>query len=176
MVVIGGGETGTDCVETALNQGAGEVHQLEILPRGLTESDQTLTPPGGVKRRWCVATQEFTANAGALKNLSAVEVKWLQTPAGQVMEKIPDSEFGLSVDMAVLAVGFEPVIDPGISEQLNLATDPGGKVIATDYATSVKGVFVAGDIATVASLVVTAINSGRKAAEKIDEYLRTSCP
>ena len=178
VVVIGGGETGNDCVETALLQGAREVHQLEILPNGNAGSQ-----PGGnglrpaethatqVDRRWCVATKRFGGNGTGLTEIRAVNVRWTQSANGPVMHEVADSEFRLQADMALLALGYDAVLDHDLAEQFGLADDD-GDVVTRDYATDVSDVFTAGDLATGASLVANAIHSGRQAAERIDQYLR----
>jgi indolepyruvate ferredoxin oxidoreductase len=173
VVVIGGGETGNDCVETALLQGAREVRQLEILPEGGAEVDLTHPAPAGVERRWSVTTKRFNGNGSGLQGLSAAEVRWIRSPRGDVMEEIPGSEFDVQADLAILAVGFERATDADLAHQLGLATDQRGAPVTTGCTTGVEGVFVAGDLAQGASLVVRAIQSGREAAAAIDLYLRS---
>lgn len=173
VVVIGGGETGSDCVETALRQGAREVYQFEILPKDQVACDATHAAPQGVKQRWCVSTKAFGADGDVLRSVTGAEVAWSQTSAGQALAEVPDTEFSVSADLAVLALGFDAQIAPDIAGQLALAVDSDGHVIARDYATSAAGVFVAGDLAMGPSLVASAINTGRRAAAKIDEYLST---
>jgi glutamate synthase (NADPH/NADH) small chain len=178
VAVIGGGETGNDCVETALLQGAKAVHQLEILPPPSPDRKALAAPRhepmsgnGVVKRRWAVATREFIAGNGRLSGLKAVEVQWMQSASGPRMKPRPETEFSLRADVALLALGFDAAVEPRLAEQFGLAVDARGAVAATRHATSVPGVFVAGDLAKGASLVVTAIRSGRDAARKIGEYL-----
>jgi len=170
VVVIGGGETGTDCAEVALAQGAREVHQLEILEESSTNHDPTQRRPDNVDRRYCVATREFLG-IDRVNELVAAEVRWMQTANGKKMIEVPDSRFHLSADLVLLALGFDAEVDAGLAEQLGLAIDESGRAVTYDYATSVEGVFAAGDAVSGASLVVTAIHSGRKAAEKINWYL-----
>lgn len=173
VIVIGGGLTGEDCVETALSQGAKEVHQLEILAQ--PRQPATALPeetPENVTHHWCAATKKFTAQGGQFKGITAKKVKYVPSAAGPVMEEIPDSEFSVKADLAILAMGFKAKIDPRIVEQLGLATDKDGKALVNEsYATSATGVFAAGDIITEAAYVAAAIDSGRACAERIDKHL-----
>ena len=89
------------------------------------------------------------------------------------MVDVPDSELAIEADLALLAVGFEPVLDETLIRQLGLRIDPAGKVVAANAATNVSGVFIAGDAATGPALIASAIASGRKAAERIDQFLRS---
>ncbi|HUS47735.1 MAG TPA: glutamate synthase small subunit, partial [Phycisphaerae bacterium] len=174
VAVIGGGLTGMDCVETALHQGAKEVYQFEILPReALAQQADPFRPdlPEEFHRRWCISTKRFGGDAGRLSDLTAVRVEWVPSANGQEMREIPESEFRMKVDLALLALGFDPVVDPALAGQFGLATDGRGAPIIRDCATSVEGVFAAGDVVTGASYVVTAVSSGRKAAEKVEQYL-----
>ncbi|MCD4700083.1 MAG: FAD-dependent oxidoreductase [Phycisphaerae bacterium] len=176
VAVIGGGLTGEDCVEVAIAQGAKEVHQLEILPasaktKKLPQTD--VIEPSNVHRRWCVSTKAFGGD-GNLASLQAVEVAWKPSVNGPVMESVGGSDFQLNVDVALLAMGFDPVVPTPIAEQLGLATDEYGGISTKSFATGVAGVFAAGDLVTGASYVATSIASGRKASEKIDEYLAKS--
>ena len=180
VAVIGGGETGSDCVQTALLLGAKEVHQLEILPQSATSRDsggQGLPDPigpelaGKVRCRYGVSTRRFESNGQGLSGLRAVEVAWTHSVTGPKMREIPVSEFKINADLAVLALGFDPELDWALTEQLSLQTNAGGRVVVNGHATSTPGVFVAGDQLTGASMVAKAVATGRKAAEKIDEYL-----
>ena len=171
VVVIGGGETGNDCIETALAQGAKKVHQFEILPESQVNTDRSLRRPAGVERRWCVATKAFDGNNDSLSAIRAAQVRWVQTAAGPRMVELPGSEFTVSADMAVLALGYEALIDPALASQLNLRMRADGRAEVTNSATSSPGVFAAGDLATGPSIIANAIASGRKAANKIDQYL-----
>ena len=171
VVVIGGGETGSDCVEAALAQGAREVHQFEILDESDSPRDLTHRRPSDVQQRYCVATREFQGDDQVSKVIAA-EVRWMRTATGPRMVEVPGSRFNLDVDLVLLAMGFEAEMDVSLAEQLGLKPGGEGRVEVRDQATSAPGVFVAGDAASGASLVVSAIHSGRKAAEKIDEYLR----
>jgi len=168
VAVIGGGETGNDCVETALLQGATAVHQIEILP------EDSFNGWGGahenVRRHGSVMARTF-AGDGRLGEIVASRVRWTRSANGPVMSEIPGSEFRLRADMALLALGFDPIVDDDLAEQFDLATDPRGAAIVTDCRTSAEGVFAAGDLVAGASLVAGAIDSGRRVARKIDTFL-----
>ena len=173
VAVIGGGLTGEDCVETALKQGAKEVHQFEILPQASVDGDghgEDEAPPEQLTRRWCVATKAFGGD-GRLSDLQAVRVQWTPSPTGPVMSEMSGSDFRMKVDLALLAVGFDATVAPPLAEQLGLQTDEAGTVAIRDSATNVDGVYAAGDLVLGASYVVSAIDSGRKAAARIEQYL-----
>jgi glutamate synthase (NADPH/NADH) small chain len=177
VTVIGGGLTGADCVEAALTRGAREVHQLEILPAsrrpaGTGPGVDPTTDLDGVDRKWCVATKAFAGQGDTLTDVRAVRVKWVPSPTGPVMREQDDTEFEVKTDVAVLALGFEPVPDRTLVGQLELETDEHGKLLLRDHQTSREGIFAAGDLATGAAYVATAIASGRNAAERIDRFLR----
>jgi len=176
VTVIGGGLTGEDCVEAALRQGAREVHQLEILPKrstgGGTPTDEELAEDlDGVNRQWCVATKGFDGSGDQLAGVQAVRVQWVPSPKGPVMKEVNGSEFQMDTDLAVLALGFEAVPDESLVTQLGLETNAAGKLIVRSHRTSDPAVFAAGDVVTGAAYVVTAIDSGRKAADRIEEAL-----
>jgi len=177
VAVIGGGETGNDCVETALLAGAREVHQLEILPQpgngqcSVGVAHEGLDKAAPVHRSYCVATKEFQGNGSGLSGLKAVQVRWQLTTTGKRMQEVPGSEFSIPADLAVLALGFEPVVEPTLATELGMTTDAQGRAVLRDYATSVPGIFAAGDVVKGASIVASAIHSGRRAAAKMDEYL-----
>ena len=185
VVVIGGGDTGSDCVGTALRQGAKEVHQWEILPKP-PEERSPLTPwplwpqmlrtstshEEGCQRRWGVLTKAFTGTERYATELHACQLDWVQGPKGWQMKERPGTDFTIKVDLVLLAMGFLHVVHQGLVEQLGLELDGRGNVAVRDYSTSVPGVFAAGDIALGASLVVRAINAGREAAAAIDRWLK----
>ena len=184
VVIIGGGDTGADCLGTSHRQKAASVHQFEIMPLP-PEQRSAATPwplwplmlrqessheEGGV-RDWAVATTKFTGDAdGNVTQLHAVRVG---PPPN--FEAIPGSEFTMDVDLVLLAMGFTGPVRPGIVEQLGVKLDARGNVEASelDYQTSVPGVFTAGDARRGQSLVVWAIAEGRKAAESVDRMLRS---
>jgi glutamate synthase (NADPH) small chain len=183
VVIIGGGDTGADCLGTAHRQKPLSVHQFEIMP--MPPQDRSpLTPwplwpmqlriegaheEGGI-RDWSIATTRFTGDEnGNVKQLHALRVG----PPPK-FEPIAGSEFTMDADLVLLAMGFLGPVRNGIIEQLGVALDPRGNV-ATDanYMSSVPGVFAAGDMRRGQSLVVWAISEGRKAAEGVDAYLKT---
>ena len=185
VVIIGGGDTGADCLGTSHRQKAASVRQFEIMPMP-PEQRASSTPwplwplmlrnessheEGGV-RDWAVATTKFTGDAdGNVKQLHAVRVG-----APPKFETVAGSEFTLDADLVLLAMGFTGPVKPGIVEQLGVKLDGRGNIEATDrdYHTSVPGVFTAGDARRGQSLVVWAISEGRKAAESVDHWLRTN--
>jgi indolepyruvate ferredoxin oxidoreductase len=176
VVVIGGGLTGEDCVETALAHGAREVHQLEILPQSLTPAQAVLpATPDGVCQHWAVATKAFLPadGNGHIGGLQAVRLKYTPSPAGPQREELPGSEFTVPAELAVLAMGFEADVPEKIATQLGLEKTTEGKVrISERYATSVEGIFAAGDVVTGPAYVATAIDSGRRAAAQVHAYLK----
>jgi len=188
VAIIGGGDTGADCLGTCHRQKAVSVHQLEIMPMPPEQrAPQTPWPlwplqlrvessheEGGI-REWSVATIKFTGDAnGNVTQLHAVRVG--PPPA---FEPVPGTEFVLEVDLVLLAMGFTGPARGGMLEELGVQLDARGNV-ATDatYMTSVPGVFAAGDMRRGQSLVVWAISEGRKAPRSVDAYLmgRSSLP
>jgi len=187
--VIGGGDTGSDCVGTALRQGAREVHQFEILPKPPEGSNpQTPWPDWprimrtsssheeGCRRRWGILTKRFSGVETRVTELHAVEVDWTDGPAGPAMKERPGSEFSMKVDLVILAMGFLHVLHEGLVGQLGLQLDARGNILAEGGRASTEGVFAAGDSVEGASLVVRAIASGRAAAATIDTWLRGQAP
>jgi len=183
VVIIGGGDTGADCLGTSHRQKAASVHQFEIMPvppeQRAASTPWPLWPlmlrvessheEGGI-RDWAVATTKFTGDAdGNVKQLHAVQVG--HPPK---FETVAGSEFTVDVDLVLLAMGFTGPVKPGIVEQLGVKLDGRGNIEATDrdYHTSVSGVFTAGDARRGQSLVVWAIAEGRKAAESVDHWLK----
>ena len=125
----------------------------------------------GVERRWCVATKQFAHNGNGSLELRGNQVRWILSAGGPTMIDVPNTEFTMTTDLALLALGFEPIADQQLTDQLGLELDSRRYVVTNECATSVSGVFAAGDLVTGASLVANAISSGRKTAEKIDEFL-----
>jgi glutamate synthase (NADPH/NADH) small chain len=183
VVIIGGGDTGADCLGTCHRQKPLSVHQFEIMPKPPDDrSPQTPWPlwpmqlrteaaheEGGV-RDWSIATTKFTGEAGSVKQLHAVRVG----PPPK-FEPIPGSDFTIEADLVLIAMGFLGPVRNGMIEQLGVVLDQRGNV-ATDqnYMSSVTGVFAAGDMRRGQSLVVWAIAEGRKAAAAVDAYLRAA--
>ena len=170
VAVIGGGLTGDDCVEMSLLNGAREVHQFEIMPKGEIVSDPWAHRDDAVVRRWCVATQAFGGSGEQVEELQAAQVQW-EGSSCKKMVVLPQTSFRMKAQVAVLAMGFNSVIDADVARQLNLRVDEDGKIVLDGQATNIPGVFVAGDLAIGASYVASAIDSGRKAAKRIDKYL-----
>jgi len=185
-VVIGGGDTGSDCVGTAIRQGAKAVHQWEILPQPPAECNPQTPWPGwprilrtstsqaeGCTRRWGVKTTRLRGRGVRVSSLHGVEVEWVETRKGYTMKDVPGTEFQLDADLVLLAMGFVHVAHRGLVEELALEKDERGNVrVDENCMTSHEGVFGAGDATQGASLVVRAIDAGRKAAAGIDQWLR----
>ncbi len=182
VIIIGGGDTGADCLGTCHRQKALSVHQFEIMPQPPVERSP-LTPwpmwplqlrtegaheEGGV-RDWGISTLKFTGTPdGHVNQLHAVRVG----PPPK-FDPLPGTEFVLPADLVLLAMGFTGAVREGLLEQLGVQLDPRGCVATdADYMTSVEGVFAAGDMRRGQSLVVWAISEGRKAAAKVDAYLK----
>jgi glutamate synthase (NADPH/NADH) small chain len=193
VVVIGGGDTGSDCIGTSTRQGAASITQLEILPKPPDHENKALTWPDwplklrtsssqeeGCERDWAVLTKRARSANGKLEALECVRVDWAQQDGRWVMHEMPGSEFELKADLVLLAMGFLGPRPPGMVEQAGVALDPRGNVQANtvDYKTSVPKVFAAGDMRRGQSLVVWAIREGRQCARAIDEFLmgKTTLP
>jgi glutamate synthase (NADPH/NADH) small chain len=185
VVVIGGGDTGADCVGTAHRQGAASVTQLEILARpGLDRPDSTPWPTWplvlrtspaheeGGERVFSVSTQQFLADdQGRVQALRLVEVR----PAGRGFEPVEGTEREIRADLVLLAMGFVGPERSPLLDQLGVALDERGNVARNaGYASTVPGVFVAGDAGRGQSLIVWAIAEGRSCASAVDTYLMGS--
>ena len=181
VLIIGGGDTGADCLGTSHRQGAKSVHQWEIMPKPPDERASSTPWPlwpmqlriessheeGGI-RDWAVNSVKFTGDAnGNVKQLHAVRVG----PPPK-FEAVAGSEFTIEVDLVLLAMGFLGPVRSGMIEQLGLALDNRGNIATTNHKSSIDGIFAAGDMRRGQSLVVWAIAEGRKAAAAVDEYLR----
>ncbi len=187
VVVIGGGDTGSDCVGTAIRQGAHSVTQLEIMPKPPAQENKLLTWPQwpmklrtstsqeeGAQRDWSVATKAFRGESGWVTAVQVVRVNWQPEDAGHwVMREVPGSQFALKAELVLLALGFVHPIQEGLLAELSVALDEKGTVKADpkNYQTSVDKVFTAGDMRRGQSLVVWAIREGRQCAHAVDEYL-----
>ena len=189
VLVIGGGDTGSDCVGTSNRQGATSVHQLELLPQPPVNENKQLTWPNwpmklrtstshqeGCERQWSILTKSFEGNEnGEVTKLICVEVEWKKSEDGSMkMIEVEDSEFEIEADLVLLAMGFVPPIHEGLLNNLSLKLDQRGNVEADEisFKTSSDKVFVAGDCRRGQSLVVWAISEGRKCAERIDNFLK----
>lgn len=188
VVVIGGGDTGSDCVGTARRQKAKKIYQLEILPKP-PESRPVDTPwpmwprvmrtssshEEGCERRWSVATKEFLGGAGIhAERLHGCEVEWIRKNDNWQVKDIAGTDFFLNVDLVILATGFVHVVHEGLVKDTALKLDPKGNIIVNNYQTSEPQIFAAGDTVNGPSLVVHAIHSGRQAAIAIDRWLSSS--
>jgi len=190
VVVIGGGDTGSDCIGTSIRQGALSVTQLEILPRPPEKEVKVLTWPNwpnkfrtsssqeeGCQRHWSVETRVFEGENGEVKKLHAVGLDWKQDENGRWQATdIAGSEFTLDADLVLLAMGFLHPVHEGMLKDFGVNLDDRGNVSANteNYQTSVDKVFAAGDMRRGQSLVVWAIREGRQAAQAVDTYLMGS--
>jgi glutamate synthase (NADPH/NADH) small chain len=179
VIVIGGGDTGSDCIGTSVRQGALSVTQLEIMPQPPEKENKLLTWPDwplkmrtsssheeGALRDFAVLTREFIGENGLVKKLKCVKVDGKMQP-------IPVTEFELKADLVLLAMGFVSPIHDGMIEQLGVSLDPRGNVSADTRAfkSSLDKVFACGDMRRGQSLVVWAIREGRQAAHSVDKHL-----
>jgi glutamate synthase (NADPH) small chain len=187
VVVIGGGDTGSDCIGTSVRQGAVSITQLEILPKPPERENKALTWPDwplklrtsssqeeGCDRDWSVLTKRVVGDDGRVAALECVRGEWAKDPDGRfAMQEIAGSTFTLKTDLVLLAMGFLGPRRPGMLTQSGVELDPRGNVRANtiDYRTSVPKFFAAGDMRRGQSLVVWAIREGRQCARAIDEFL-----
>jgi NAD(P)H-dependent glutamate synthase small subunit len=182
VLVIGGGDTGSDCVGTSHRQGAKKIYQVEILPKPpeYRAKDNpwpswplilrtTSSHEEGCERMWSMLTKEFIGSNGVLSSVKLVEIEWSRENGRHVFKEIPGSEFELKAELVLLSMGFLHIEHSRIVTELDLATDGRGNLIVDEHLmTSDTGVFAAGDSVMGASLVVRAIDQGRKAAEAVD--------
>lgn len=187
VIVIGGGDTGSDCIGTSNRQGAASVTQLEIMPKPPEHENKALTWPNwplklrtsssqeeGAERDWSVLTKRALGAKGEVESLECVRVEWEKDAAGRmVMKEVAGSEFQLKADLVLLAMGFISPRKQGMLEQSGVSLDPRGNVEADtlNYRASVDKVFACGDMRRGQSLVVWAIREGRQAARAVDEFL-----
>jgi len=182
VIVIGGGDTGSDCVGTSNRQGAKSVTQIEIMPQPPEKENKLLTWPDwplklrtsssheeGVDRDWAILTKEVVGENGKVTGLKCVRLEW----EGREMKEIPGSEFVLPADLILLAMGFVGPRKGGMIDQSGLELDPRGNVLANteDYRTSDRQIWACGDMRRGQSLVVWAIREGRQAARSVDMAL-----
>ncbi|MBW1868126.1 MAG: glutamate synthase subunit beta [Deltaproteobacteria bacterium] len=188
VVVIGGGDTGSDCLGTALRQGAIRVSQLEIVPKPpVKRSDNTPWPMWPVLLRqthahkeggdlfWSIMTKEFLGEKGVVKKIRCAEVEWVVSDVNRPPVPIEkaSTEFEIEADLVILAMGFLGPEESNLVAELSVELDGRGNVKADDHGmTNLDGIFVAGDMAMGQSLVVRAIADGRKTALGIKTYLR----
>jgi len=187
VIVIGGGDTGSDCVGTSNRQGAASVTQLEIMPKPPEHEDKALTWPDwplklrtssshdeGCERDWEVLTKRIREKDGKIDALELVRVTWQADEIGAMnMVEVPDSAYELKADLVLLAMGFVHPAKTGMLENMDVELDGRGNVNAdtVDYATSIPGVWSAGDMRRGQSLVVWAIREGRQCARSVDQAL-----
>jgi len=187
VVVIGGGDTGSDCIGTSNRHGAASITQLEILSRPPDHENKALTWPDwplklrtsssheeGCERDWSVVTKRAIGSNGKVEALECVRVEWVKGADGKVqMKEIAGSTFQLKADLVLLAMGFLGPRKSGMVEQSTVALDPRGNVKANmkDYKTSAEKIFSCGDMRRGQSLVVWAILEGRQCARAVDEFL-----
>ncbi len=191
VLVIGGGDTGSDCIGTSNRHGAKSVTQIEILPQPPERENKALTWPDwpnkmrtsssqeeGCERMWSIATKAFVDDGnGNVKAARCVKVEWNQDDQGRwQMSDVPGSEFELKADLVTLAMGFVHPVHEGMIQDLEVELDGRGNVKGETegpgaYHTSIDGVFAAGDMRRGQSLVVWAIREGRQCARAVDEWL-----
>ncbi len=182
VVVIGGGDTGSDCVGTSIRQGAASVTQIEIMPKPPEKEDKALTWPNwpmklrtstsheeGCERDWAILTKRVVGEGGQVTGLECVRVEWV----GGKMQEIAGSEFTLKADLIFLAMGFLGPRKQGLLDQAGVSLDPRGNVAANviNYQTSDPKIWACGDMRRGQSLVVWAIREGRQCARAVDEAL-----
>jgi len=187
VVVVGGGDTGADCIGTANRQGASCIVQIEVMPRPSECRTEDYPWPGhplllkttssheeGGERMWSILTRKFLSRDGKVTGLSCVRVEFTRPDEKScpVMKEVPGTEFEIEADLVILAIGFLHPGHPGLLTEMGLEYDKRGNVKTDDkYRTSVDKVFSAGDMHRGQSLIVWAIAEGRRAAHHIDEYL-----
>lgn len=189
VVVIGGGDTGSDCVGTSIRQGACSVTQLEIMPKPPLHENKLLSWPNwpmklrtsssheeGCERDWAVTTKAFFGTDGQITAIRVSRLEWLMINGRQTMIESPDSEFEIKADLVLLAMGFVHPVHVGMLQELGVALDERGniRVGTNDYQSSLNKVFSAGDMRRGQSLVVWAIREGRQCARAVDEFLMGS--
>ena len=190
VLVIGGGDTGSDCVGTSNRQGAKSVAQIELLAKPpLTRNDDVNPWPmwpmvlmtsssheEGVQREWAILTKEFLGDSmGRLTGLKIVDIKWGVNSVGKMgFEEIAGSERIIPCELALLAIGFVGAEKGGMIGELKLDLDERGNIRTQNYRTTQEGIFAAGDIRRGQSLVVWAISEGREAARAVDTWLMGS--
>jgi glutamate synthase (NADPH/NADH) small chain len=190
VIVIGGGDTGSDCIGTSTRQGARSITQLEILAKPPDKENKALVWPDwplklrtsssqeeGCERDWAVLTKRALGASGHVEAVECIRVEWMQGPDGRwAMQEMPGSTFELKADLVLLAMGFLGPRKAGMVEQAGVKLDPRGNIAANtlDYQTSVPKIFAAGDMRRGQSLVVWAIREGRQCARAVDEFLMGS--
>ncbi|MGE5421452.1 MAG: glutamate synthase subunit beta [Chloroflexota bacterium] len=187
VLVIGGGDTGSDCVGTAIRQKAKSLTQIEIMPKpSLRRTENNPWPyyakvlktstshEEGCNRYWNISALSFTGENGKVTGIEAEEVEWKNIDGQYRMEVIPGTHRFFKADLVLLAMGFVHTVHEGLINELGLELDARGNIKTGNFRTSSDKVFAAGDAVSGASLVVNAIASGRKAALEIDDFLRNT--
>jgi len=185
VVVIGGGDTGSDCVGTARRQGAKSITQIEILPEPPQDRPPDTPWPmwprtmrtsssheEGCERHWGVMTKQISGVGTRVSKLHCCRVEWQDKNGRWEMHEVKNSDFELKADVVLLAMGFVHVEHGPLIRELGVELDSRGNVAVNNWQTSNPKVFAAGDTVSGASLVVRAIDAGRKTAEAVDQYLR----
>ena len=188
VIIIGGGDTGADCVGIANRQGAKKILQLEIMPKPKSWNYEwnpnwpnwpvilrtCSSHEEGVQRKWSILTKEFITKQNKVTGIRCVRLKWNRPENGDSLHmiEIPNSEFNLQADIVLLALGFTPPKYSKLYQDIGIELDKKGNIkINQEHSTSVEGIFAAGDSCSGASLVVNAILHGREAAKAIDRFL-----
>ncbi|MBN2275668.1 MAG: glutamate synthase subunit beta [Bacteroidales bacterium] len=185
VVVIGGGDTGSDCVGTSVRQGAKSITQIEILPKPPASRNPDNPWPfwanilrtsssheEGCERKWSLSTRKFIGEKGHVKKIEVAEVDWMEEEGRLIMKERPDAAILLDADLVLLAMGFVHCIHEDIVSQFELEFDKRGNIkVDADFQTSKPEVFAAGDAVTGASLVVRAIFQGRNLARAVDKFV-----
>ncbi len=193
VIVIGGGDTGSDCIGTSIRQGAKSVVNFELMPQPPEHEDKALTWPywplklrtsssheEGAERDFAVATKSFNGSKGRVESITACHVEWVRDDkGGMAMKEVPGTEFTIPAELVLLAMGYVHPVHEGLVDELGVEKDPRGNVKATTdgpgcYATSVPKVFSAGDMRRGQSLIVWAIREGRQCAREVDAFLMGS--
>ncbi|QZE13734.1 glutamate synthase subunit beta [Halosquirtibacter laminarini] len=185
VLVIGGGDTGSDCVGTSIRQKAQSVMQIEIMPK-LSESRTENNPwpywpnvlrtssshKEGCERRWSLSTKRFIGEQGVIKQVEVVQIEWQSVNGRMTPIEVEGTTEIIDVDLVFLSMGFVSPVQEGLLDSLMVDYDPRGNVLTEENITNVNKIFAAGDVTTGASLVVKAMRSGRDAAEKIDAFFK----
>jgi glutamate synthase (NADPH/NADH) small chain len=186
VIVIGGGDTGSDCIGTSNRHGAVSITQLEIMPQPPARENKAMTWPDwplkmrtsssheeGCERDFSVLTKRFLGSNGKVEAIECVRAEWVREDGRMVMREVAGSEFQLKADLVLLAMGFLGPRTQGAVEQSGVELDARGNVLANtaDYRTSSPRIFACGDMRRGQSLVVWAIREGRQCAESVDAYL-----
>ncbi|MEW6324404.1 MAG: glutamate synthase subunit beta [Nitrospirota bacterium] len=187
VIIIGGGDTGSDCLGTAHRQGAAQIHQFEILPEPPKRRAESTPWPlwpmqlrtshaheEGCDRQWSLSTTKLTGSNGRVEQLHAVRVELETGPDGRArFAPQPGTDIQMKADLVILAMGFAGPVRAGLLADLGVALDQRGNVaVNEDHMTNIDGVFAAGDAKRGASLIVWAIREGRDAARAIDQFLQ----